>query len=139
MQVSLDPAIDHDKFRVYSGFGNQLGPIVQFGAAGVIDGMAAFYPKTVVRLMTLVEEGLKGDVTAETRAEIHRLQFVVSLAEEYVMRNGVIGIKEATCRVAGFGTLEGGRLPIRGNLRAGAWEEAEQSFLAEIAKTEASL
>ncbi|GAB1316864.1 hypothetical protein MFIFM68171_07074 [Madurella fahalii] len=139
VQVSLDPAIDHDKFRVYSGFGNQLAPIVEFGAAGVIDGMAAFYPKTVVRLMSLVEQELSGEALAQTRAEIRRLQFVVSLAEEFVMRNGVIGIKEATCRVAGFGTLEGGRLPIKGRLPPGAWEEAERLFLAEIAKTETSL
>ncbi|MBE3045302.1 hypothetical protein IMZ48_22665, partial [Candidatus Bathyarchaeota archaeon] len=44
VQVSTDPKIDHDKFRVFSGFGQQLGPIVLFGAAGVIDGLAAFYP-----------------------------------------------------------------------------------------------
>ncbi|KAL2023317.1 hypothetical protein VTK56DRAFT_3055 [Thermocarpiscus australiensis] len=136
VQVSLDPAIDHDKFRVYSGFGNQLGPIVLFGAAGVIDGMAAYYPKTVVRLMSLVE---KGDLTAETRAEMQRLQFVVSLAEEFVMRYGILGIKEAVSRVTGFGTLEGGRLPLTGGLPEGAWEKARAQFLTEIEKTEASL
>ena len=46
-QVSLDPKIDHNKFKVYSGLGQQLGPIVFFDAAGVIDGLAAVYPKTV--------------------------------------------------------------------------------------------
>ncbi len=136
MQVSLDPAIDHDKFRVYSGFGNQLGPIVSFGAAGVIDGMAAFYPKTVVRLMALMEGGLP---TPEDRAEAHRLQFAVSQGEEFVMRYGVLGIKEAVYRVAGFGNLEGGRLPIRGRLPEGAWEKAQGMFLVEIARTEESL
>jgi len=136
VQVSLDPAIDHDKFRVYSGFGNQLGPIVAFGAAGVIDGMAAFYPKTVVRLMKLMEEGLS---TPEARAEAHRLQFAVSQGEEFVMRSGVLGIKEAVYRVTGFGNLEGGRLPIRGKLPDGAWEKAEGLFLTDIAKTESSL
>lgn len=44
-QVSLDPKIDHNKFRVYSGLGQQLGPIVIFDAAGVIDGLAAIYPR----------------------------------------------------------------------------------------------
>lgn len=137
VQVSLDPTIDHDKFRVYSGFGNQLGPIVRFGAAGVIDGMAAFYPKTVARLMQLVE---KGDYsTAETEAEIRRLQFVVSQAEEFVMRHGILGIKEAVYRVAGFGNLEGGRLPIRGRLPEGAWDKAKELFLAGIEQSEASL
>ncbi|AEO67463.1 uncharacterized protein THITE_2144816 [Thermothielavioides terrestris NRRL 8126] len=136
VHVSLDPAIDHNKFRVYSGFGNQLGPIVQFGAAGVIDGMAAFYPKTVVRLMNLM---LSRDVSPETQEEIRRLQFAVSQGEEFVMRYGVIGIKEAVCRVAGFGNLEGGRLPLRGKLPEGAWDKAKGLFLETIEKTEAAL
>ena len=136
VQVALDPAINHDEFRVYSGFGNQLGPIVAFGAAGVIDGMAAFYPKTVVRLMALMESGLS---TPEAQAEARHLQFVVSQGEEFVMRTGVLGIKEATFRVAGFGNLEGGRLPLRGKLPDGAWEKAKGMFLEDIAKTEAAL
>ncbi|KAK4119822.1 aldolase [Parathielavia appendiculata] len=136
VQVSLDPAIDHDKFRVYSGFGNQLGPIVAFGAAGVIDGMAAFYPKTVVRLNELMQ---KGGFNPEERAEIHRLQFAVSQGEEFVMRYGVLGIREAVCRVAGFGNLEGGRLPLRGKLPEGAWDKAKGLFLEEIQKLESSL
>jgi 2-keto-3-deoxy-L-rhamnonate aldolase len=133
IQVSLDPEIDHDQFRVYSGFGNQLGPIVAFGAAGVIDGMAAFYPKTVVRLMELMSTV---GITPETQDEIRRLQFAVSQGEEFVMRYGILGIKEAVFRVAGFGNLEGGRLPIRGKLPEGAWKGM---FLGEIHKTESSL
>ncbi|KAK3935721.1 putative dihydrodipicolinate synthetase family protein [Diplogelasinospora grovesii] len=136
VQVSLDPEIDHDNFRVYSGFGQQLGPIVFFGAAGVIDGMAAYYPKTVVRLMKLAEQG---NLDAETKAEIHRLQYVVSRAEEFIGRYGIVGIKEAVYRVAGLGTLEGGRLPLRGRLADGEWEKARATLLAGIEKIEASL
>ncbi|KAL2146383.1 hypothetical protein VTI28DRAFT_4136 [Corynascus sepedonium] len=136
IQVSLDPEIDHNQFRVYSGFGNQLGPIVAFGAAGVIDGMAAFYPKTVARLMQLM---LQEELTPQNRAEIHRLQFAVSQGEEFVMRYGLLGIKEATFRVAGFGNLEGGRLPMRGSLPEGAWDKAKGMFLQEIQKLESSL
>ncbi|AEO60412.1 Dihydrodipicolinate synthetase-like protein [Thermothelomyces thermophilus ATCC 42464] len=136
VQVSLDPEIDHDKFRVYSGFGNLLGPIVAFGAAGVIDGMAAYYPKTVVRLMQLM---LQAEPNPETRAEIRRLQFAVGRAEEFVMRYGIMGIREATSRVAGFGNLEGGRLPLRGSLPEGVWEQAKGLFLQEIEAFESSL
>ena len=141
MQVALDPAIDHSRFHVYSGFGNQLGPIVAFGAAGVIDGMAAFYPKTVVRLMRLVQKATSGEEVLDEKgkAEMQQLQFVVSLAEEFVMRYGIIGIKEAVYRVAGFGNLEGGRLPIRGKLPDGAWDKAKGLFLGEIENTEARL
>ncbi|KAK5653662.1 hypothetical protein OQA88_8692 [Cercophora sp. LCS_1] len=144
VQVSLDPAIDHDRFRVYSGFGQQLGPIVQFGAAGVIDGMAAYFPKTVVRLMTLVDSdnnnaAAAAAAAAADRAEIHRLQYAVSKAEEFIVRYGILGIREAVYRVTGLGNLEGGRLPLRGKLADNEWEQGRGLFLAEIEKTEASL
>jgi len=134
--VSLDPQIDHDKFRVYSGFGQQLGPIVFFGAAGVIDGMAAFFPKTVVRLMELAA---KGDLSENSKAEILRLQFVVSRAEEFVVRYGLIGIKEAVFRVTGLGVQGGGRLPVKGSLSDSEWEKARELFLVGIEAVEGTL
>lgn len=136
VQVSLDPAIDHAKFRVFSGFGQQLGPIVFFGAAGVIDGLAAIYPKTVVRLMDLAE---KRPIEPDALAEIQRLQYVVSKAEEYIGKTGIIGIKEAVFRVTGMGTLEGGRLPLKGKLPDGEWEKLREVYLADVEKSESSL
>ncbi|KAK4199465.1 hypothetical protein QBC40DRAFT_328583 [Triangularia verruculosa] len=136
VQVSLDPGIDHEKFRVYSGFGQQLGPIVLFGAAGVIDGMAAFYPRTVVRLMELVG---RGELSGETRGEIQRLQYVVSKAEEFVVRYGIFGIKEAVFRVTGLGTLERGRPPLLGGLPEGEWEKGRRLFLEDIEEVERGL
>jgi 2-keto-3-deoxy-L-rhamnonate aldolase len=135
VQVSLDPEIDHKKFRVYSGFGQQLGPIVFFGAAGVIDGLAAIYPKTVSRLMSLAE---KRPIEPSALDEIHKLQFVVSAAEEYIGAYGIIGIKEAVHRVLGMGTSEGGRLPLKGKLPDGTWEKWDE-VLARIQKIEDSL
>jgi len=136
VQVSLDPLIDHDQFRVYSGFGQQLGPIVAFGAAGVIDGLAAFFPKTVVRLFSLLATG---DADAGTKAETHKLQYIVSRAEEFIVRYGLLGIREGVYRVTGVGNLEGGRMPLRGKLAEGDWEKGKRLFLAEIEKTEAAL
>lgn len=136
VQVSLDPAIDHNKFRVYSGFGQQLGPIVFFGAAGVIDGLAAIYPKTVSRLMELAE---KRPIDPDTLAEVQRLQYVVSKAEEYIGKTGIVGIKEAVFRVTGMGTLEGGRLPLKGQLADGEWEKLRKLYLADVEKSESSL
>lgn len=107
-----------------------------FGAAGVIDGMAAFFPKTVVRLMELAE---RGEMNADTKAEIHRLQFIVSRAEEFVVRYGLIGIKEAVFRVTGLGVQGGGRLPVKGSLSDSEWEKARGLFLKGIEETEGSL
>ncbi|OIW32749.1 aldolase [Coniochaeta ligniaria NRRL 30616] len=137
VQVSLDPNIDHDAFRVYSGFGQQLGPIVAFGAAGVIDALAAIYPKTVVALFDAVTKSNTGDVSA--LAEARRLQYVVSRAEEFIGKTGVVGIKDAVYRVTGLGFNEGGRLPLKGRLADGEWEGLRKAYLADIEKSEASL
>ncbi|KAK4447322.1 hypothetical protein QBC34DRAFT_132008 [Podospora aff. communis PSN243] len=136
VQVSLDPEIDHEQFRVYSGFGQQLGPIVQFGAAGVIDGLAAFFPRTVVRLFSLVEAGSQD---TESKKEALRLQYVVSRAEEFIVRYGILGIREGVYRAAGFGNQEGGRLPLRGRLTEADWEKGSKLFLKAIEATEAKL
>ncbi|OJD30206.1 dihydrodipicolinate synthetase family protein [Diplodia corticola] len=119
VQMSLHPQIDASTFRVFSGFGQQLGPIVLFGAAGVIDGLAAIYPKTVVRLFALAA---KRPVDDDTLKELRDLQFRVSAAEEFVGKTGIVGIKEGIYRVLGLGNLEGGRLPLRGKLAEGEWE-----------------
>lgn len=136
VQVSLDPAIDNEKFRLYSGFGQQLGPIVFFGAAGVIDGLAAIYPKTVARLFDLAEQR---PITPEALAEAQKLQYVVSKAEEYIVKTGILGIREAIFRVTGLGTLEGGRLPLKGKLPDGEWEKLREAYLSDIEKSESSL
>ncbi len=134
-QVSLDPTIDHAKFKVYSGLGQQLGPIVFFDAAGVIDGLAAIYPKTVCTLMKLAEIR---PITNENLKRIKELQYTVSTAEDFIGKHGIVGIKEAVKRVTGFGTMEGGRLPISGKLPNGEWEKWEGVW-SRIAKSESEL
>lgn len=134
-QVSLDPKIDHSKFKVYSGLGQQLGPIVIFDAAGVIDGLAAIYPKTVCTLMKLAE---REEFDKATLKKIKELQYTVSTAENYIGKYGIVGIKEAVKRVTGFGTLEGGRLPLKGKLPDGEWEKWSEVW-ERIQKTEDSL
>lgn len=119
LQVSLHPEIEASKFRVYSGFGQQLGPIVLFNAAGAIDGLGAIFPKTVTRLFSLVSERPAKEGTLE---EARKLQWLVSSAEEFIVKNGVLGICEAIYRVQGLGHLEAGRAPIRGKLADGEWD-----------------
>lgn len=103
-----------------------------FGAAGVIDGLAAIYPKTVSRLMNLAE---KRPIEPQALEEIQKLQFVVSSAEEFIGRWGIVGIKEAVYRVLGMGTLEGGRLPLKGKLPDKEWENWNKT-MSRIQKIE---
>jgi 2-keto-3-deoxy-L-rhamnonate aldolase len=49
-----------------------------------------------------------------------------------------VGIKEAVKRVTGYGTMEGGRLPIKGKLPEGEWEKWSEVW-ERIQKTEDSL
>lgn len=118
VQVALDPAIDHSKFRVFSGFGAQLGPICFFGAAGVIDGLAAIYPKAVAKLYELVAERPLQDSNLE---KIQSMQFAVSRANEMVAKFGIVGIKDAVYRVLNMGNADGGRLPLKGRMSEEDW------------------
>jgi len=120
LQVSLHPDIDHSHFQLYSGFGQQLFPIVSMGASGVIDGLAAFFPKTVVRLYNLTTSL---PLDEEKMKEIGKLQFAVSSTEEMVGAYGIVGIREAIFRVLGMGSMEVGRLPLRGSMGHGEWEK----------------
>lgn len=120
VQVSLHPKIDHSSFRVFSGFGQQLGPIVVFDAGGVIDGLAAIFPKTVSRLFALASTRPLDEPTLQ---EVRRLQWKVSAAEEFIVKNGILGIREGIYKVLGFGHLAGGRLPLRGSMAVGVYEQ----------------
>lgn len=125
VQVSLNPKIDHKSFRVYSGFGQQLGPIVVFNAGGVIDGLAAIFPKTISHLFSLASKRPLDETTLE---EVRRLQWKVSACEEYIVKNGILGIREGIYKVLGFGHLSGGRLPLRGQMAAGVYEQWSDIF-----------
>ncbi|KAL2758334.1 hypothetical protein ACRALDRAFT_1048161 [Sodiomyces alcalophilus JCM 7366] len=135
VQLSLHPSIDHTKFRVYSGFGQQLGPIVLFNAAGVIDGLAAIFPKTVSRLYSLAASQPLDEATLQ---EVQRLQWKVSTAEEFIVKNGIIGIRDAIYKVLGFGHLRGGRLPLQGSLPPGEFEKWSSIF-EEMTREEKAL
>lgn len=90
IQVSLHPKIDPKTFRLYSGFGQQLGPIVLFSAAGAIDALGAIYPKTVSHLhKLLISSGPAAAPEPKILEEARRLQWLVSAAEEFIVKNGI--------------------------------------------------
>ena len=135
VQLSLHPGINHGKFRVFSGFGQQLGPIVVFNAAGVIDGLAAIFPKSIARLFSLAA---KRPLDESTLEDVRKLQWKVSRAEEFIVHNGILGIREAIFNVLGFGHLSGGRLPLRGALPDGRYQQWNE-VLGQLAEEEGKL
>lgn len=118
-QIASNPAIDANGFRVFTGLGQQLLPVVSVGCGGAIDASAGFFPKSLVRLFEL---SAKSQLTDGELAERKLLQYRVSCMEELVGRYGIPGIKEAISRLRGFGDIDGTRLPLAGGIPGGEAE-----------------
>lgn len=122
-RVALDPEIDHAGFAVFTGLGQQLVSVLQLGCAGGIDGLAAVFPATLVRLYQLglsTAELLHGAEVDEMR----KLQYRVAVMEELVVKCGVRGIKEAAARVMGWEGSGRVRAPLA-RMGKAEWEEWE--------------
>ncbi|KAF3937133.1 hypothetical protein ABW19_dt0205619 [Dactylella cylindrospora] len=129
--LSSSPAIKHEKFRVYTGLGQQLLPLLLSGpgAAGAIDGTAAYFPKTMVRIWTISRKiaAAEGNTTKDEWDEVHRLQCAYSEVEEWVVKFGTVGIKLAIKKILGMGQ-DGGRLPFVGMDVDAEWEKFRGAF-----------
>ena len=145
--LASSPTINHSQFQVFTGLGQQLLPLLTIGGAGAIDGLAAIYPRTVVKLYdtfhaTLGENAGKSDGAGikEKLEEMRRLQYHISAAEKLIARWGTVGIKEACARVLGFGDADGARLPLRGGFPDGdaEWKKWDGP-LGELEKIEKAL
>lgn len=136
-QIASNPNIDHEKFRVFTGLGQQLLPVISVGCEGAIDGSAGFFPKSLVRLFELSSKLQPSQHEIKERS---LLQYKISSMEEIVVRYGVVGIKEAISRLRGFGAVDGGRLPLEAGIPGGDKEWANwKSIIDAMEETEASL
>lgn len=115
--IASNPAIDHSKFRTFTGLGQQLLPVLTVGGAGTIDGLSAAFPKSTVRLFDLFEKQSQG--SSVDNSEMRELQYRITKAEKLVVRWGTIGIREAVARIVGLGDRDGGRLPLQGGFPDG--------------------
>ncbi|KAJ8098520.1 hypothetical protein POJ06DRAFT_225298 [Lipomyces tetrasporus] len=130
--VAQNPVVKQSGFRVFTGLGQQLLPVLAVGCAGAIDGLAAFFPKSVLYIFNLVQEG-KWDKANE-------IQYLVSSAEELIVKFGTVGIKEAVSRVLGFGDSDGCRPPLNGGFPDNEHEwEKWWPVMAPLARLEVSL
>ncbi|KAI5816400.1 hypothetical protein BZA77DRAFT_264130 [Pyronema omphalodes] len=136
-QVGSDPEIDHKRFTLYTGLGQHLFPAMQVGVAGAIDGLAGFFPATVVRLFEVASAETFGP---NERKEAQLLQLAISRGEDLVVKWGTVGIKEACSRINGFGDRDGTRLPLKGGLPGGdaEWQKWEE-IMAALSKLEEAI
>jgi len=98
------------------------------GGAGAIDGLAAIFPRVIVRLW---EATLQGGLDEARSIQVSRfdcqmsvlnaVQEAVCRGEELVVGKGVPGIKSAVSRVLGMGDQDGTRLPLKGGMPDDEW------------------
>lgn len=119
--------MSHDKFATFTGLGQQLLPVLMVGGAGAIDGLAAIFPSTVVRLFELIKDG--------KWEEARKLQEMVARGEGLVVGYGVVGAKEGIRRVLGWESEC--RLPLRKGMSDEAWKQWE-GVMSELEKVERS-
>lgn len=95
--------------------------VLDVGGAGAIDGLAAIFPRTVVRLFDLFQlREQNGNIGREPIGmRIRKLQYDICQGEKLVVRWGTVGIREAIGRVLQIGDCDGGRWPLRGGFPAG--------------------
>ncbi len=119
--------MSHDRFATFTGLGQQLLPVLMVGGAGAIDGLAAIFPRTVVRLYDLIKDG--------KWEEARQLQEVVARGEGLVVGHGVVGAKEGIRRVLGWDSEC--RLPLRKGMSDEAWGQWE-GVVSELEEAEKS-
>ncbi|KAF2839322.1 aldolase [Patellaria atrata CBS 101060] len=105
--IALSPKINHTNFKTFTGLGQQLLSVLTVGGAGAVDGLAAIFPKTVVKLYDLFHEN-----PLKNLEQMRVLQYKIAAAEKLVVKFGTVGIKDAVARVRGFGKGDYGRLPL---------------------------
>ncbi|KAI9779050.1 MAG: hypothetical protein M1839_007716 [Geoglossum umbratile] len=122
-QIASSPSVDHAAFATFTGLGQQLTSALTVGCAGAIDGLSGVFPRTMVHLFRLASSG-------ENTREVRRLQYIVSTANEMIVKHGAVGIKEAVRRVLGFGARDGMRPPLAGGLPGGEaeWDTWRQAM-----------
>ena len=120
--------MDRAKFATFTGLGQQLLPVLAVGGAGAIDGLAAIFPATVVRLYDLVR--------AENYGDARKLQEVVARGEGLVVGHGVVGAKEGVTRFLGLKSEC--RLPLKAGMSDDQWAQWE-AVMKELEGLEGSI
>ena len=130
-QITLSPSahLAPAAFRVFTGLGQMLVPVLSVGGAGAVDGLAGVFPHVLVRLYNIFHElAAAGDAKSHLRLPLRELQGDICRAGELVMKWGTVGLKEAVSRELGLGRRDGTRLPLCGGMPEGAWDEFEDAM-----------
>lgn len=119
-RIALDPQIEANNFKLLSGQGQLLLPLLSINGKGVIDALSGCFPKTFVKLYDSVTTG-----DMETAK---RLQFVAAEAEVLASQGGFLAIKRAIKEHLGLGECISGRKPMNFSFSDEEWGGFESVY-----------
>lgn len=106
-----------NNFRPFTGLGQVLIPSLAVGIYGAIDGLSGIFPKSMLNLMKLYQEG-------ETEKAL-QLQYIITKVDLMISELNVVGVKHALKQVHGFGECLSGRPPLSKPVDLNAYKKYE--------------
>lgn len=128
--LANNKSLEVNNFRPFTGLGQVLIPALSVGIFGAIDGLSGIFPKCMLQLMKLYEEG-----EAEKALE---LQYLISKVDLMVSDLNVVGVKYALQQIYGYGECITGRPPLSKPVDLNAYKKYE-SDIKKLTEIETSL
>ncbi|CUM49733.1 unnamed protein product [Debaryomyces tyrocola] len=118
-----------NNFRPFTGLGQVLIPSLSVGMFGAIDGLSGIFPKSMLKLMKLYEDGEKEKAL--------QLQYIITKVDLMISELNVVGVKQLLKEVHGFGEILTGRPPLSKPVDLDAYKKYEIDIkkLAEVEKS----
>lgn len=122
-------AYETNNFRPFTGLGQVLIPSLAVGMFGAIDGLSGIFPKSMLKLMKLYEDGEKEKAL--------QLQYIITKVDLMISELNVVGVKQLLKEVYGFGEIVSGRPPLSKPVDLKSFKKYETDIkkLAEIEKS----
>lgn len=120
--------LKQNNFRVMAGVGQVLLPGLAVGAEGCIDGLSNVFPKSMVKIFNLYEQG--------NLKEAQKLQALVTSVNEMTAVLNILGIKYALKYAFGFGEIVTGRPPLNQDIDINVWNKHLGAFKLLLAYEE---
>ncbi|KAK6462014.1 hypothetical protein DFJ63DRAFT_139562 [Scheffersomyces coipomensis] len=122
--LGKNPVLKANHFTSFTGLGQVLVPALSVNIKGAIDGLSGIFPKTMLKLLKLYEDG-KYDQAAD-------LQYLVTRANMMIGEFNVYGVKYALKQIYDFGDCITGRPPLSTHIDVGKYKKYQNDIDALI-------
>ncbi|AOA64552.1 Putative dihydrodipicolinate synthetase [Komagataella phaffii CBS 7435] len=118
--VGKSTELRDNNFSPFAGVGQVLVPALSVGIEGVIDGLSTVFPKSMIHLFNLYQEG--------KTEEASKLQELVTAVNEMTAVLNLLGIKYAIKHRFGLGESLVGRPPLDQEIDITVWDKHYEDF-----------